>query len=378
MRRAPSSATTSAASPTRSTCRSARRRTPRSLPRTSVWRRGCATPSPSIPTTTWSPPSPTSWSTVLAAPNGRASLPSASSWTPVSTWGRPGSSRSSFSGRRTGSRRWATRCCSRRRTRRSSDGSSSSRSTSATRPPWPRPPWASPSAAGSSGPTTSRARAGCVTCSPPCSRQREVTATELPVYLVRGDDAVLTGDAVRQLVTDLVGDVDPVFAVEELAGDDYEIAAVVEAAQTPPFFGTRRVVVARSIGRFSAQEVAALVAYLADPLPTTALVLVSGGGQIARGLLDAVKKAGHVLDAGAPSSGKARQSWLASQLKASPVNLDPRAADLVATHLGEDVGRLPSLLELLTAAYGEGARLGEDDLAPFLGEAGGVAPWDLT
>jgi len=205
-----------------------------------------------------------------------------------------------------------------------------------------------------------------------------VTATELPVYLVRGDDAVLTGDAVRQLVTDLVGDDDPVFAVEELAGDDYEIAAVVEAAQTPPFFGTRRVVVARSIGRFSAQEVAALVAYLADPLPTTALVLVSGGGQIARGLLDAVKKAGHVLDAGAPSSGKARQSWLASQLKASPVNLDARAADLVATHLGEDVGRLPSLLELLTAAYGEGARLGEDDLAPFLGEAGGVAPWDLT
>jgi len=204
------------------------------------------------------------------------------------------------------------------------------------------------------------------------------TATDLPVYLVRGDDPVLSGDAVRQLVTDLVGADDPAFAVEDLAGDDYEMATVVEAAQTPPFFGTRRVVVARSIGRFSAQDVAPLVAYLADPLPTTVLVLVGGGGQIARGLLDAVKKTGHVVDAGAPSTGKARQSWLTSQLKASPVNLDARAAELVATHLGEDVGRLPSLLELLTAAYGEGARLGEDEVAPFLGEAGGVAPWDLT
>ena len=204
------------------------------------------------------------------------------------------------------------------------------------------------------------------------------TATDLPVYLVRGDDAVLTGDAVRQLVTELVGNDDPAFAVEELAGDDYEIAAVVEAAQTPPFFGDRRVVVARAVGRFSAQDVPPLLSYLADPLPTTALVLVGGGGQIGRGLLDAVKKSGHVVDAGAPSGGKARQSWLTAQLKAAPVDLDAEAAALVADHLGEDVGRLPSLLELLTAAYGEGGRVSEAEVAPFLGEAGGVAPWDLT
>jgi DNA polymerase-3 subunit delta len=156
------------------------------------------------------------------------------------------------------------------------------------------------------------------------------------------------------------------------------MAAVVEAAQTPPFLGSRRVVVARAIGRFSAADVAPLVAYLGDPLPTSALVLVGGGGQIAKALLDAVKKVGHVVDAGAPSSGKARQSWLAAQLKSAPVSLDARAAELVGSHLGEDVGRLPSLLELLAAAHGEGASVGADEVAPFLGEAGGVAPWDLT
>jgi DNA polymerase-3 subunit delta len=204
------------------------------------------------------------------------------------------------------------------------------------------------------------------------------TSTDLPVYLVRGDDPVLTGDAVRDLVADLVGDDDPSFAVEDLSGDDYEIATVVEAAQTPPFFGDHRVVVARAIGRFSAQDVAPLVSYLADPLPTTALVLVGGGGQIARGLLDAVKKSGHIVDAGAPASGKARQSWLAAQLRASPVDLTAGAAELLGSHLGEDVGRLPSLLEMLTAAHGEGAQVDEEDLEPFLGEAGGVAPWDLT
>jgi DNA polymerase-3 subunit delta len=30
------------------------------------------------------------------------------------------------------------------------------------------------------------------------------------------------------------------------------------------------------------------------------------------------------------------------------------------------------------AAHGDGARLGADDIEPYLGEAGSVAPWDLT
>jgi DNA polymerase-3 subunit delta len=90
-----------------------------------------------------------------------------------------------------------------------------------------------------------------------------------------------------------------------------------------------------------------------------------------------VKKSGHVVDAGTPT-GKARQSWVAAQVKGAAVDLDAAAAALLAGHLGEDVGRLRSLLELLTSAYGEGATVTEEELAPFLGEAGGVAPWDLT
>ena len=51
---------------------------------------------------------------------------------------------------------------------------------------------------------------------------------------------------------------------------------------------------------------------------------------------------------------------------------------LLGEHLGEDVARLTNLLEGLAAAYGEGARIGVDELTPFLGQAGGVAPWELT
>ncbi|HWC09591.1 MAG TPA: DNA polymerase III subunit delta [Acidimicrobiales bacterium] len=198
-----------------------------------------------------------------------------------------------------------------------------------------------------------------------------------PAYLIRGDDPVITGDAVKALVAELVGDEDPSFFVEELAGDDYLASAVVDAAQTPPFFGDRRVVVARGVGRFTTAEAAPLVAYLADPLPSTSLVLVGGGGQLPRALVDAVRKVGHVVDTAVPG-GRGRSAWLADRLKHGPVRLDASAAALVGAHLGDEVGRLAALLDTLAAVYGEGAKVGVEEITPFLGQAGPVAPWDLT
>ncbi|HEX2193320.1 MAG TPA: hypothetical protein VHH09_09010, partial [Acidimicrobiales bacterium] len=198
-----------------------------------------------------------------------------------------------------------------------------------------------------------------------------------PAYLVRGDDPVLTGDAVKALVAELVGDDDPSFVVEELSGEDYPAGAVVDAAQTPPFFGDRRVVVARDVGRFTTAEAAPLIAYLADPLGTTSLVLVAGGGQLPRALVDAVRKVGHVVDTAVPS-GRGRSAWLAGRLKEGPVRLDASAAALVGAHLGDEVGRVAALLDTLAAAYGEGARVGVEEVTPYLGQAGPVAPWDLT
>ncbi len=199
----------------------------------------------------------------------------------------------------------------------------------------------------------------------------------LAAYLVRGEQPVLLADAVKHLVTELVDGGDAGLMTEELAGDEYTVGAVVDAAQTPPFFGDRRIVVARDVGRFSTHDVEPLVAYLRDPLPTTSLVLVAGGGQVARSLVEAVRRAGHVVDAGVPG-GRGRATWLAAKLKEGPVRLDARAAAMVGDHLGDDVDRLGSLLEMLASAYGQGARLGPDEVAPLLGGSGSVAPWELT
>lgn len=203
-----------------------------------------------------------------------------------------------------------------------------------------------------------------------------VSAGDRTVWLVDGDDLTLVAETTRATVDELVGDADRGLVVEDFRGDEVDLAAVADAAATPPFLADRRVVVVRDIGRFGADELAPLLAYFEAPLPTTAVVLAAGGGRTSTRLVAAVKAHGHVT--GTQVKGRAARTWVTERLRSAPVAFDGRAAALIEAHLGEDVSRLSALLEVLASAFGVGAHLNATDIEPYLGEAGSVAPWDLT
>jgi DNA polymerase-3 subunit delta len=211
----------------------------------------------------------------------------------------------------------------------------------------------------------------------------------MSINLVRGVDPILRDDAVDGLVRDLLGDDDRTLALEEIvvpgraaaegevAGSEGRTAAVdaaVNAASTPPFMTARRIVVVRDIGNLTKDEAAPLVEYVADPAPTTELVLVMGGGASAKTLEDAVKKHGVVTS---PVSERAADV-LERELDATGLALRGDARDVVLAHVGGDAGLLPGMVETLTAVHGAGARLGVDEITPYLGEAGTAPSWDLT
>ena len=201
----------------------------------------------------------------------------------------------------------------------------------------------------------------------------------MAVHLITGDDESLLLTAVSDVVRRLVGDGERSLMVDEFDDEEYELRSVVDAAQTPPFLTESRVVIARGAGRFGADDVAPLVSYLADPLPSTELVLVAGGGRLAKSLSDAVKKAGgNVIDTVPPMRARERGGWFEEQVIAAGLRLDSQALALLASWLGEDAGRVQGILETLVSAYGDSRTLKVVDVEPFLGEAGGVPPWDLT
>ncbi|MGO8824964.1 MAG: DNA polymerase III subunit delta [Acidimicrobiales bacterium] len=207
-----------------------------------------------------------------------------------------------------------------------------------------------------------------------------MTKTVASSYLVKGDDASVVAQEVRTLLAEVVGDLDHALVVEEIGGgpgDELSVGAVVDACLTPPFLVDRRVVVVREAGRLLTADVPRLVEVVKDPLPSTVLVLVGGGGTVPAPLVKAVNAAGRIIDVTTSKAGD-RKAWLHEHLRGAPVKLEPAAADLLAGHVGEDLGRVEGLLGALSAAYGQGARISAEELAPYLGEAGNVPRYELT
>jgi DNA polymerase-3 subunit delta len=197
-----------------------------------------------------------------------------------------------------------------------------------------------------------------------------------PVVLVDGDDATLVGEAVRAVIEDLVGDEERGLAVEDFGGEEVDLARVADSCATPPFLSPRRIVIVRDVGRFSTDEVGPLLGYLEDPLPTTVLILVAGGGAVAPKLAAAVKARGHVRSTRV--TPREARDWVRSRIRSASLRVDSQAEALIEAHLGEDVSRLGALLDVLVVAYGEGAAVGPPEVEPYLGEAGPVAPWTFT
>jgi DNA polymerase-3 subunit delta len=203
------------------------------------------------------------------------------------------------------------------------------------------------------------------------------------VTLLKGDDEVVLRDAVRLLVDELVGDEDRSLVVEEVEvgatdenGND-PLLALVDAAQTPPFLTEHRVVLARiAEKRERNDQVAPLVDYLADPLPTTRLVLEWRTGKVPKALLEAVTRAGgEQVDT---SPGRKVGEWVQQHLADAELKVDAEARQRLTTWVGDEPSRLLGLIDLLRSTYGPGTKLSVAEIEPFLGDDGGVPPWDLT
>ena len=214
-----------------------------------------------------------------------------------------------------------------------------------------------------------------------------------PVLLISGEEA-LVGEALRKAVNEALDGEDRTLALEELSEENYRIdgeldlAPLIDAAQTPPMLTGRRVVVARNVGRFGrADEVDGLIRYLVAPLDTTTLILVWEQGvkpvqqrlaAVPKALAEAISAAGGQVLRCSVGRGRDADQWVADQIVHAEVNLDGRARAMVVERIGEDRTRVIGLLSTLAGVFGPGHQVGAADVAPYLGDAGGVTPWDLT
>jgi DNA polymerase-3 subunit delta len=222
------------------------------------------------------------------------------------------------------------------------------------------------------------------------------------VTLVKGDDPALRDREVQQVVDTLLGDDDRSLALDDhtipgrrrgssasatatsdddAGGSDGEslelpvFSAIATALQSPPFMTTCRVVVVREIGNLAKDQAEWLASYLASPLDTSRLVLVTGGGKTPAALEKAIKAA-KATTVG-PQSEKTDEV-LRSEAREAGVQLSAEATQHITDRLGEDAGRVHELVELLHSTYGEGTTLEAGQVDAYLGELGTAGRFDLA
>ena len=223
----------------------------------------------------------------------------------------------------------------------------------------------------------------------------------MTITLVQGTDPSLRDREVQRVIDELLAGVDRSIALDDHTiesrrrggGGDAEqsveeaddigtgaslelptFAAVVNAIQSPPFMTDCRVVVVREIGNLTGEQGKWLAEWIADPLEGVHLVLVTGGGRVPMALDKACKASATV----AGPAGEQTATALASAAKEARLKLSADASARIATHLGDDAGRVPELVELLRATYGANAVLDVDAVEAYLGELGTAGRFDLT
>ncbi len=196
---------------------------------------------------------------------------------------------------------------------------------------------------------------------------------------VVGSDPTMVYDALHNVISDALGDLDPALALEDFTAKDVTAAGestlprVLEALNTPAFLVERRVVVVRDAQLLLAEEAAQLSAWMGAPTPATVLILAVVGAKSHR----LVKAAGAVVEVNVGSRVAERVTFVKEKMAEYDVVVDHATAQRVAEQVGDDVARVDALARTLQSIYGT-APLVFARVEPYLGEAGDVPAWDLT
>jgi len=199
------------------------------------------------------------------------------------------------------------------------------------------------------------------------------------VYLISGDESLISLE-LTSLVDRLVGDNDRSMMVDDFDCSDssFLIGNVTDALTTMSLFMERKVVVMRHLQDLLAEDVDTFVAAI-DACIEEADLIITSTGRVVKAVSDACKRAkAETIGAAVVSNQNERIKWVETKLVEAGFTYAPDAGRLIASWFGGDHARIAGLLATLTSAYGEGAKLSRSDIEVFLGEAGSVAPWDLT
>lgn len=178
-----------------------------------------------------------------------------------------------------------------------------------------------------------------------------------PVYLLMGEESYYIDKICDWLTANLLKEEEKDFNLCILYGADVTARQVMDEARRFPMMAERQVVVVKEAQAM--KDIDVLEKYMDKPVDTTVLVICYKGG-----IIDGRKKitakagtCGTVFISESPRYDRDIISFLNEYIKRPEYNatIDPRAAQVVAAHIGGDLKRMASELDKLLLGFQEGA-----------------------
>jgi DNA polymerase-3 subunit delta len=199
-----------------------------------------------------------------------------------------------------------------------------------------------------------------------------------PVYALYGPERFLVDRCVAALRAAVLGP----GAGHGLNLDAFELkeaglGAALTAARTLPMFAKRRLVLGRGIDLLKADELDGLAAYVADPNPTTCLVLTGDKIDTRWKPFAAMRKAGYLHDF-PRLRDRELPGWIGREARARGITIDGDGAQALAEAAGPDLGRLSQALDQLALYVGAGAPIRRADVETLIAETRERGVFELT
>lgn len=192
-------------------------------------------------------------------------------------------------------------------------------------------------------------------------------AGEQPVYAVHGEDAYLRREVLGAIVRQALGGEEEDLAVVRFAGDQAQLADVLDEVRTLPFLSRRRVAIVEGADPFVTAHRKELEGFAERPAAAGVLVLSVKTWPANTKLAKLVERTGLAVECKAPRESEL-PAWLVGLARSRhSLRLEADAARLLVELVGPEVGLLAGEVDKLAVYIHPRKSIGREDVAKLVG-----------
>ena len=188
-----------------------------------------------------------------------------------------------------------------------------------------------------------------------------------PVYLLHGEEGYYI-DALAKRFEDILPDDEKTFNQYILHAPETEPSQIMDLCRRMPMMSERQVVILKEAQAIRADKLNKLHSYVADPAPSTILVICCRGA-VAKGkdLLAALKKTGAVIFESKKVTDYNAPALIGNYIKSKDLSAGQKALEMLRDFIGTDLSRLFNEIDKLASLLPPRAEITPDVIERHIG-----------